>query len=59
MFRVDSGNILYTPNIEELTRYTLQSLEDTKMNPFSFELRSLSNYHQINWLSSYKQTEAD
>jgi hypothetical protein len=58
MLRVDHGNILYTPSIVELLGCYLKrfNLDEKKVK---FGVATLSHYHQVRWLKSYKKNEDD
>jgi hypothetical protein len=59
LFTVTSGNILYAPNISEITGFSLdRSKLDTKQT-YRLGIASLSAYHQIRWLKHYKKNEDD
>lgn len=52
-FKVPHGNLLYTPNIFELTGL---SLTQPDIDP---EVGPLCEYHQVRWLRSYLRNEID
>lgn len=58
-FTVSSGNILYAPNISEITGFTLDRSKLASRNPHSLGIATLSSYHQIRWLKHYRKNEDD
>jgi len=50
-FNVDHGNILYVPNVFEVTGMGMKRAD---INP---KVASLCEYHQTRWLKHYKQNE--
>jgi hypothetical protein len=56
MFQVDNGNILYTPNIQELMDLNLHQIQGS---PSVLNLKNLSDYHEVNWLKSYAKKMKD
>lgn len=52
-FKVNHGNLLYTPNIFELTGLTLTRAD------ISPAVNSLCEYHQVRWLKNYLRNEID
>ena len=52
-FKVSYGNILYSPNIFELTG---KKLDNPDINA---EVASICEYHQTRWLKNYKRNEED
>ncbi len=58
MLRVDHGNILYTPSIVELLDCYLKRFTPDEKK-VKFGVATLSHYHQVRWLKSYKKNEDD
>lgn len=59
LFTADCGNILYTPNIDELTGFILNRTKCTDDVHVEFGIASLSCYHQVRWLKNNKKSEDD
>lgn len=54
-FTVSSGNILYAPNISEITGFTLDRSKLDTRQVYGLGIASLSSYHQIRWLKHYRK----
>lgn len=58
-FTVSNGNVLYAPNISEITGFTLNRSKLDTQRSHSLGIATLSAYHQIRWLKHYKRNEDD
>jgi deferrochelatase/peroxidase EfeB len=55
-FKVDHGNVLYTPSITELIGHSVSALKLEIDLPIKVGAASLSAYHQVRWLKHYKRS---